>query len=134
MRIAHGVKEPHKFKLWCLGNEMDGPWQIGHKTMDEYGRVAEETAKAMKLIDPTIELVACGSSFLEMPTFPEWEAKILGYTYDHVEYISMHQYYGNDTGDTEDFLAKSDDMERFIRSVTATCDYIKAKKREAVKP
>ncbi|SET62138.1 alpha-N-arabinofuranosidase [Lacrimispora sphenoides] len=131
MRIAHGVKEPHKFKLWCLGNEMDGPWQIGHKTMDEYGRVAEETAKAMKLIDPTIELVACGSSFLEMPTFPEWEAKILGYTYDHVEYISMHQYYGNDTGDTEDFLAKSDDMERFIRSVTATCDYIKAKKRSS---
>lgn len=131
MRIAHGVKEPHKFKLWCLGNEMDGPWQIGHKTMDEYGRVAEETAKAMKLIDPAIELVACGSSFLEMPTFPEWEAKILGYTYDHVEYISMHQYYGNDTGDTEDFLAKSDDMERFIRSVTATCDYIKAKKRSS---
>ncbi len=131
MRIAHGVKEPHKFKLWCLGNEMDGPWQIGHKTMDEYGRVAEETAKAMKLIDPTIELVACGSSFLEMPTFPEWEAKILGYTYDHVEYISMHQYYGNDIGDTEDFLAKSDDMERFIRSVTATCDYIKAKKRSS---
>ncbi|MDR7813152.1 arabinosylfuranosidase ArfA [Lacrimispora sp.] len=131
MRIAHGVKEPHKVKLWCLGNEMDGPWQIGHKTMDEYGRVAEETAKAMKLIDPTIELVACGSSFLEMPTFPEWEAKILGYTYDHVEYISMHQYYGNDIGDTEDFLAKSDDMERFIRSVTATCDYIKAKKRSS---
>ncbi len=131
MRIAHGVKEPHKFKLWCLGNEMDGPWQIGHKTMDEYGRVAEETAKAMKLTDPAIELVACGSSFLEMPTFPEWEAKILGYTYDHVEYISMHQYYGNDTGDTEDFLAKSDDMERFIRSVTATCDYIKAKKRSS---
>lgn len=131
MRIAHGVKEPHKVKLWCLGNEMDGPWQIGHKTMDEYGRVAEETAKAMKLIDPAIELVACGSSFLEMPTFPEWEAKILGYTYDHVEYISMHQYYGNDTGDTEDFLAKSDDMERFIRSVTATCDYIKAKKRSS---
>lgn len=131
MRIAHGVKEPHKVKLWCLGNEMDGPWQIGHKTMDEYGRVAEETAKAMKLIDPSIELVACGSSFLEMPTFPEWEAKILGYTYDHVEYISMHQYYGNDINDTEDFLAKSDDMERFIRSVTATCDYIKAKKRSS---
>lgn len=131
MRIAHGVKEPHKVKLWCLGNEMDGPWQIGHKTMDEYGRVAEETAKAMKLIDPAIELVACGSSFLEMPTFPEWEAKILGYTYDHVEYISMHQYYGNDINDTEDFLAKSVDMEQFIRSVTATCDYIKAKKRSS---
>ena len=62
LRIKHGQKEPYGFKTWCLGNEMDGPWQIGHKTMDEYGRLAEETAKAMKLIDPSIEFVVCGSS------------------------------------------------------------------------
>lgn len=71
MRIAHGVKNPHNIKVWCLGNEMDGPWQLGHKTMEEYGRLAEETARAMKLIDPSIELVSCGSSNLEMPTFPK---------------------------------------------------------------
>lgn len=82
MRISHGVKEPHNIKVWCLGNEMDGPWQLGHKTMDEYGRLAEETAKAMKIVDPTIELVSCGSSNRDMPTFPRWEATTLEYTYD----------------------------------------------------
>lgn len=133
MRIAHGVKEPHNIKLWCLGNEMDGPWQIGHKTMDEYGRLAEETAKAMKLIDPSIELVSCGSSFKEMPTFPKWESRTLEYTYDYVDYVSLHQYYGNEADDMADFLAKSDDMDEFIRTVIATCDYVKAKKRSKKK-
>lgn len=71
LRIKHGVKDPHNIKVWCLGNEMDGPWQLGHKTMEEYGRLAEETAKAMKLIDPSIELVSCGSSALDMPIIPE---------------------------------------------------------------
>ncbi len=129
MRIAHGIKDPHNIKVWCLGNEMDGAWQLGRKTMQEYGRLAEETAKAMKLVDPNIELVCCGSSYLEMPTFPRWESKTLECTYDYVDYVSMHQYYGNEAGDTADFLAKSDDMDEFIRSVIATCDYVKAKKR-----
>ena len=129
LRISHGVKEPHKIKTWCLGNELDGEWQIGHKTMHEYGRIAKETAKAMRLIDPSIELVACGSSFLEMPTFPEWEATVLDEVYDCVDYISLHQYYGNESNDVEDYLAKSDDMDAFIHSVIATCDYIRAKKR-----
>ncbi|MCP1103039.1 alpha-N-arabinofuranosidase [Aequitasia blattaphilus] len=133
MRIAHGYKEPHKVKVWCLGNEMDGDWQLGHKTMDEYGRIAEETGKAMKLIDPSIELVACGSSNREMPTFPQWEATTLDYAYEHIDYLSLHQYYGNEANDTADFLAKSDDMEDFIKSVIATCDYIKAKKRSKKK-
>lgn len=129
MRIKHGFKEPHKIKTWCLGNEMDGPWQLGGKTMTEYGRLAQETAKAMKLIDPAIELVSCGSSALDMPTFPKWESTTLEYTYDYVEYVSMHQYYGNRDNDSADFLAMSDDMDEFIRTVIATCDYVKAKKR-----
>lgn len=129
LRVSHGVKDPHNVKVWCLGNEMDGPWQLGHKTMEEYGRLAEETAKAMKLIDPSIELVSCGSSALDMPTFPRWESKTLECTYDHVDYVSMHQYYGNRDGDSADFLACSDDMDEFIRTVIATCDYVKAKKR-----
>ena len=129
LRIKHGVKDPHNVKVWCLGNEMDGDWQIGHKTMHEYGRLSQETAKAMKLIDPTIELVSCGSSNLDMPTFPEWEATTLGYNYDYVDYVSLHQYYGNLNNDTADFLALSDDMDKFIRSVIATCDYVRAKKR-----
>ncbi len=129
LRISHGIKEPHKIKTWCLGNEMDGPWQLGSKTMEEYGRIAYETAKAMKLIDPTIELVACGSSSTDMPTFPEWEATTLEHAYDHVDYISLHQYFGNRDYNTENFLAKSVEMDRFIKTVIATCDYVKAKKR-----
>ena len=129
LRIKHGVKDPHNIKVWCLGNEMDGPWQTGHKTMEEYGRLAEETAKAMKQIDPQIELVSCGSSNRTMPTFPEWEAVTLSHTYDYVDYVSLHTYYGNENNDSNDFLAQSDDMDDFIRTVIATCDYVKAKKR-----
>lgn len=133
LRIKHGQKEPYGFKTWCLGNEMDGPWQIGHKTMDEYGRLAEETAKAMKLIDPSVEFVVCGSSNQEMPTFPQWENRVLTHTYDYVDYLSLHTYYGNRSGNSEDFLAKSDDMDEFIKTVESTCDYVKAKKRSKKK-
>lgn len=133
LRIKHGYKEPHNVKTWCLGNEMDGPWQIGHKTAEEYGRIALESAKVMKLVDPTIELVACGSSSIHMPTFPEWEATVLDHTYDHVEYLSLHQYYGNREQDSAQFLARSLEMDQFIETVTATCDYIKAKKRSKKK-
>ena len=129
LRIEHGVKNPHKIKTWCLGNEMDGPWQLGHKTADEYGRLVVETAKAMKQIDPDIQLVSCGSSNTGMPTFPEWEAKTLDYAYDNVDFISLHQYYGNRSNDSANYLAQSMDMDHFIKTVISTCDYIKAKKR-----
>jgi alpha-N-arabinofuranosidase len=89
LRIKNGRRAPHGFKVWCLGNEMDGPWQIGHKTAGEYGRLACETAKVMKWVDPSIELVACGSSSPGMPTFPDWEATVLDHAYDHVDYISI---------------------------------------------
>lgn len=129
LRISHGVKEPHNIKVWCLGNEMDGPWQTGHKTADEYGHLADETAKAMKQIDPSIELVLCGSSNAGMPTFPQWESTALTWAYDSVDYISLHTYYGNRFNDTANFLAQSNDMDYFIRTVVSTCDYVKAKKR-----
>ena len=129
LRRKHGYEKPHDIKLWCLGNEMDGEWQIGKKTMHEYGRIAQETAKAMKLIDPSIELVSCGSSFMDMPTFPQWEATTLEYDYDYVDYVSLHQYYGNLNNDSTDYLAKCDDMDAFIRTVISTCDFVKAKKR-----
>lgn len=129
LRKSHGKADPYNVKVWCLGNEMDGPWQMGHKTAYEYGRLAAETAKAMKVMDPDIELVSCGSSSVEMPTFPEWEAVSLEESYDYVDYISLHNYYGNAENDTEDFFAKTQDMETFIHTVIATCDYMKAKKR-----
>ena len=129
MRIANGEKEPFGIRTWCLGNEMDGPWQIGHKTADEYGRLACETARAMRKIDPSIELVATGSSYPEMPTFPQWESTVLGHVYEDVDYLSLHQYLGDTTNDMKDYLAKSLTTEHFIRSVVSTCDYVKAKKR-----
>jgi alpha-N-arabinofuranosidase len=129
LRRKNGYEAPHGVKVWCLGNEMDGPWQIGHKTAQEYGRLAQETAKAMRLVDPTIELVACGSSNSRMPTFPDWEATVMEHTYEHVEYLSLHTYYGNQKNDTPNFLAKSLDMDRFISTVVGICDYVGAKKR-----
>ncbi len=129
LRKSHGVSDPYKIKLWCLGNEMDGPWQIGHKTAEEYGRIALETAKVMKWVDPSIELVACGSSNARMPMFPVWEATVLEHTYDQVEYISLHNYYGNRKNNTPNFLAMSIEMDQFIRTVASTCDYVKAKRR-----
>jgi alpha-N-arabinofuranosidase len=133
LRVSHGYKQPHNIKTWCLGNEMDGPWQIGHKTAHEYGRLAQEAAKVMKWTDPSIELVACGSSGLGMKTFADWEATVLDHTYEHVEYLSLHTYYGNADGDTPTFLARSLQMDEFIDSVAAICDYVKAKKRSKKK-
>src|SRR5690606_11227099 len=116
LRIKHGYKEPHKIKTWCLGNEMDGPWQIGQKTADEYGRLANETAKAMRLVDPDIQLVSCGSSGSGMPTFPEWEATTLNHTYEVTDFISLHQYYGNRDGNSANYLARTMDMDHFIQT------------------
>ena len=125
----HGYEQPHNIKLWCLGNEMDGPWQIGHKTADEYGRLANETGKVMKWLDPSIELVASGSSSLMMPTFASWEATVLDHCYDTVDYLSLHQYYNNQANDSADFLASNIGMDDFIKQVLSVCDFVKAKKR-----
>ena len=129
MRKSHGIKDPHNIKLWCLGNEMDGPWQICHKTAEEYGRAAAETAKVMKWTDPSIELVACGSSFMKMPTFGKWEETVLDHTYEHVDYLSLHLYLGNNEKDTPNYLGKSLEMDSFIKTVAGICDYVKAKKQ-----
>lgn len=133
LRISHGYAAPYAFKTWCLGNEMDGPWQIGAKTAVEYGRLANETAKAMRWVDPSLELVACGSSGSGMNTFAEWEATVLDLTYDNVDFLSLHTYYNNNEDDTPNFLARSLDMDQFIDSVAAVCDYIKAKKKSRKK-
>lgn len=129
LRIKNGTQTPHGVKMWCLGNEMDGPWQIGHKTALEYGRLACETARAMRMLDSELELIACGSSMTTLPTFPQWEADVLDQTYEQVDFISLHQYYGNRENDFSDYMAQSMDMEKQIKTVASVCDYIKAKKR-----
>ena len=132
LRIKNGHPDPHNIKVWCLGNEMDGPWQTCGLSAEEYGKKALETAKIMKWIDPTIELVACGSSSPAMPTYPEWDRVVLEHTYEHVDYISMHRYYENE-GSVTDFLASFADMDDFIKTVIAAADYVKAKTRSKKK-
>ena len=128
LRIKNGAREPLGIKLWCLGNEMDGPWQICHKTAYEYGRAANEAAKVMKWVDPSIELVACGSAAHDMPTFGSWEYQMLDECYEHVDYVSLHRYYGNKSNQTPDFLARNMDMDSFIKTVVSICDAVGGKK------
>lgn len=127
MRRKNGFEEPFGIKVWCLGNEMDGGWQMDAKTATEYGRIAAEAAKLMKWTDPSIELVVCGASGSGM--CGDWEAEVLRHTYEHVDYISLHSYYGNPANDTPSFLASSMDMDRFIKTVCSVADYIKHVKR-----
>ncbi|WP_448809112.1 arabinosylfuranosidase ArfA [Agromyces bauzanensis] len=125
-RIDNGRTDAFGVKIWCLGNEMDGPWQLGHRSADDYGKLASRTAKAMRQLDPSIELVVCGSSSAHMPTFGEWERVVLSHTYDDVDYISCHAYYEEKDGDLGSFLASAVDMDRFIETVVATADHVKA--------
>ncbi|MDR2372759.1 MAG: alpha-N-arabinofuranosidase [Bifidobacteriaceae bacterium] len=127
-RVAHGHREPWNVRLWCLGNEMDGEWQLGRATAREYGAKAREAAKIMRRVDPSIELVACGSSTALQPTFPEWDRVVLEETYEQVDYLSLHRYYEHEGSDL-DFLASFVDMDRFIGTLAATADYVRALKR-----
>lgn len=128
LRKKYGSELPYDVKLWCLGNEMDGPWQMGAKTPVEYGRIACESAKIMKWTDPTIETVLCGSSGWHMKTFGEWETTALDIAYDHVDYVSMHQYHSNSDNYLENFLAKGVETDKFIESVIASLDYVQGKR------
>jgi alpha-N-arabinofuranosidase len=148
LRRSHGRIDPYRIKTWCLGNEMDGPWQIAAKTPEEYGRIAMETGKLMKLIDPGIELVASGSSLPRMSTYPEWDRIVLSHCYEVVDYISLHHYVDRATPweeisaasffnktekpvflDTPAYLARPMAVERQIHDIISACDYVKAVKR-----
>ncbi|HSA80222.1 MAG TPA: alpha-N-arabinofuranosidase [Geminicoccaceae bacterium] len=130
-RREHGWERPHEVRFWCLGNEMDGPWQMGAKTPVEYGRIATEAAKMMKWVDPSIELAACGSSGRTMATFGVWEDVVLEHCFDHVEFISLHTYLNNWAGDTAGFLAGPDLMDSFIDEVVAIADAVAARWRSS---
>lgn len=128
LRRSHGWEKPHDVKFWCLGNEMDGPWQIGHKTAAEYGRIALETAKVMRWLDPTVQLAACGSSQRAMPTFGAWEYEVLDHCFDEVDFISLHTYFRNDEDDPAEYFSAIETMDAFIHEVVATADAVAAKR------
>lgn len=129
-RRANGAETGYGIKMWCLGNEMDGPWQIGHKNALEYGRLAADTARGMRMIEPDLELVACGSSSPGMDTFGEWERVVLTETYDLVDLVSAHQYF-EDFGDLQEHLSAGHKMDQFIRDTVAHIDHVKSVKKSS---
>ncbi|UFU02885.1 alpha-N-arabinofuranosidase [Ruania suaedae] len=132
LRRRNGQADPYGVRTWCLGNEMDGPWQIGHKSAEDYGKLAAQTAVAMKRADPGIELVACGTSKPVMPTFATWEAQMLEHCYRHVDYVSMHMYVDPDLyPDTASLLAAGVEIDDYIAAVTASVDYARAAGRHS---
>jgi alpha-N-arabinofuranosidase len=133
LRRSHGYETPHNVRYWCLGNEMDGPWQIGQMQSREYGRKARDAAQQMRVVDPALQLIACGSSGTAMPQYLVWDREVLEECYDMVDGLSLHAYYGNTqplTGNsTARYLAMNLDMDRQIREVTAVCDYVQGLRR-----
>ena len=144
LRKKNGRAEPFDVRLWCLGNEMDGPWQVGHKTAHEYGRLANEVAKTMRAFDRKLELIVCGSSHSNMPTYPDWEREVLEHTYENVDHISLHMYFANRENEqallegaapdvlaknSANYLALNEKLDRYIATVGSTIDFVKAKKR-----
>lgn len=127
MRRANGAEKPHDINLWCLGNEMDGPWQIGHGPAEHYAIRAQQTARLMKMFDPKVELVVCGSCATNLPTYMEWDRKVLEHCHNDVDYISLHSYVGNEAGDTEDYLAVGLSIDKQIEELDAVCRFVQAR-------
>lgn len=129
LRRSHGYEQPHDIRFWCLGNEMDGPWQICRKTSKEYGRVAQEAAKVMRWTSNDLVLAACGSSYREMETYGDWEYEVLDICFDEVDFISLHQYFENREQDLGYFLTSVDKLDEFITEVVSISDAVAAKRR-----
>jgi len=129
LRVSHGYADPHNIKYWCIGNEMDGPWQIGHLEAAEYGAKAREAAKMMRWHDRQVKLILCGSSNSSMPTYPEWDRVALESAWDQVDYHSLHYYANNRENDTSSYLALSAQFEAFLGTLEGVLRYVKAKKR-----
>jgi alpha-N-arabinofuranosidase len=138
LRRKHGVADPYKVMNWCLGNEMDGPWQIGHMSATEYGEKAADAGRQMRYVDPNpaLNLIACGSSGPTRPTYLSWDREVLEQCYEYVNAISLHRYFDNTSetgGDSAKFLALNLSMERQIAEVSAVCDYVQGIKRSPKK-
>ncbi len=137
LRREHGIAEPHKVEHWCLGNEMDGPWQIGHMTATEYGMRAADAGRQMHYVDPSLKLIACGSSNNSMPTYLEWDRQVLEQCFDYVDGLSLHRYFGNTPeetgGDSARYMALNLSMDRQIAESLAVCDYVQGRRHSSKK-
>jgi len=138
LRREHGIADPYKVKRWCLGNEMDGPWQIGHMSAVEYGMKADDAARQMSYADPdsSLQFIACGSSGPFMPTYLEWDREVLEQCYNRVDGLSLHRYFDNDEstgGNTSKYLAMNLTMDKQIAETVAVCDLVRGHKRSPKK-
>jgi alpha-N-arabinofuranosidase len=133
LRAANGSPQPYDLKLWCLGNEMDGPWQLGHVPADQYAIRAQQAAKLMKDVDPNLELVACGSCAPDLQTYMDWDRTVLEYIGPYADYVSLHRYVGNRSGDSADFLAITNSIDQQIEEMDAVCRYVQARSRRKVR-
>jgi alpha-N-arabinofuranosidase len=129
LRTSNGNNQPHAVKLWCLGNELDGSWQLGHVPADQYAIRAQQAAKMMKDADKSIEVVACGSCGVTMPSYMEWDRQVLQYMGENADYISLHRYAGNKDNDTPDYLAVTNAIDRQIEEMDAACRFVQAKRK-----
>ncbi len=129
LRGENGASDPHDVKLWCLGNEMDGHWQQGHVPADQYAIRAQQAAKLMKDVDPSIELVVCGSAEIGLPTYMEWDRTILEYIGDYADFVSLHRYVGKWNSDTADYLAATNSIDQQIEAMDGLCRYVQARTR-----
>ena len=136
LRREHGIADPHKVEHWCLGNEMDGPWQIGHMTAVEYGMRAADAGRQMRYVDSSLKLIACGSSTVFMPTYLDWDREVLEQCYQYVDGVSLHRYYGNSDetgGDSTKYMALNLSMDHQIAQIEAVCDYVQGRLRSPKK-
>ncbi len=135
LRKKNGHEAPYDVKMWYLGNEMDGPWQLGSWNRDPkgYGCRALETSKAIKWIDETIETAVCGSSAPFMEGFPAWDEEVLDQCFDVVDYLSVHMYHAAPVGDVKALLGGSLYYEDFINTEAAMIDYVASKHRSPKK-
>jgi len=133
MRAANGHPEPYGTKLWCLGNEMDGSWQIGHTPVEGYVARALNAALMMKRTDKSVEFVAAGTCVETLPTNVEWDMAVLKGLGDLADYLSVHRYVGNADDNTAEFLAVTNMVDRQIETMDAVCIAAAGRKRETKK-
>jgi alpha-N-arabinofuranosidase len=129
LRREHGRESPYGVKLWCLGNEMDGPWQAGHVPAEVYAQRAMQASQLMKGLDSSIQTIACGSSGRFMPTYLQWDREVLEYCWTSVDFISAHRYSENWRNDTAWFLAEGIEIDRIIADYAGLIGYVRGAKR-----
>jgi alpha-N-arabinofuranosidase len=128
-RRRNAGTDPYNVKMWCLGNEMDGFWQAGHVPADQYALKARNAARLMRGMDPSIELVAAGSSGRHMPTYLAWDRTVLETCWDDIELISAHRYSNNRENDTPGFLAEGVVIDSILEEYAGLLAYVKGVKR-----